>query len=154
MIRNEVTPFLSHSPIELTTQRYPFKNLSLERADERSVGLLRLEASVEKERVLTGPPGLGVGNAYINVSTITSYSYPKTTPTPCSDTNTVLKVQACLGDSLVVGSGSASNVELGNGNLRCNGSQSLEGVGGAAGRGQVRLGACDCVSDSDVLTEG
>ena len=105
----------------------------LEGADEGGVSRLGLEAAVEEERVLTGPPGLGVRH------------------TPSSDTNAVVEVQACLGNGLVVGSGSASNVKLSDGNLRSNGGESLEGAGSAAGRGQVRLGACDVVSDSNCL---
>lgn len=35
-------------------------SLTLQEVDEGSVRLLGLEASVEKERVLTGPPGLGI----------------------------------------------------------------------------------------------
>ena len=100
----------------------------LEGADERGVRLLRPEAAVEKERVLTRPPGLSVRD------------------TPSSNTNAVVEVQAGLGDSLVVGSLGASNVELGDGNLGGNGGESLEGAGGTGGRGQVRLGACDAVS--------
>jgi len=63
--------------------------------------------------------------------------------TPDGNTNTVVKIQASLGDGLVVGSGSTGDVELGDGNFRSNGSKSLEGVRGAAGLRQVRLGACD-----------
>jgi hypothetical protein len=61
--------------------------------------------------------------------------------TPDSNSDAVLEVQAGLGDGVVVGSGSTGNVELSDGNLRGNGSKSLEGVGGAAGLGQVRLRA-------------
>jgi hypothetical protein len=61
--------------------------------------------------------------------------------TPDGDSNAVFEVQASLGDGIVVGSGSTGNVELSDGNLRGNGSKSLEGVGGAAGLGQVRLRA-------------
>ena len=61
--------------------------------------------------------------------------------TPDGNSNAVVEVQASLGDGLVVGSRSTSDVELSDGNLGCNGSKSLESVGGAAGRGQVRLGA-------------
>jgi hypothetical protein len=66
--------------------------------------------------------------------------------TPDGDSNAVLEVQASLGDGIVVGSGSTGNVELSDGNLRGNGSKSLESVGGAAGLGQVRLGAWDTKS--------
>jgi hypothetical protein len=66
--------------------------------------------------------------------------------TPDSNSNAVLEVQAGLGDGVVVGSGSTGNVELSDGNLRGNGSKSLESVGGAAGLGQVRLGAWDTKS--------
>lgn len=41
----------------------------LEHVDNASVSLLGLEAAVEEERVLTGPPGLGVGDACETVST-------------------------------------------------------------------------------------
>jgi hypothetical protein len=95
----------------------------LQRSNKRSVRRLRLEATVEEERVLTRPPGLSVRD------------------TPSSNTNTVVKVKASLGDSLVVGSRSASNVKLGDSDLRSDSSKSLEGVGGAAGRGQVGLRA-------------
>jgi hypothetical protein len=66
--------------------------------------------------------------------------------TPNGNSDAVLEVQASLGDGVVVGSGSTGNVELGDGNLRSNGSKSLEGVGSAAGLRQVRLGAWDVKS--------
>ena len=66
--------------------------------------------------------------------------------TPDGDSNAVVEVQASLGDGLVVGGGSTGDVELSDGNLRGNGSKSLKGVGGTAGRGQVGLGACDMKS--------
>lgn len=37
-------------------------SLTLQEVDQGSVRLLGLEASVEKKRVLTGPPGLGIRN--------------------------------------------------------------------------------------------
>jgi hypothetical protein len=61
--------------------------------------------------------------------------------TPDGNSNAVVEVQASLGDGLVVGGRSTGDVELSDGNFRCNGSKSLEGVGSTAGRGQVRLGA-------------
>ena len=100
----------------------------LKGADERSVGLLGLKAAIEEWRVPTRLPGLGVRN------------------TPNSDTNAVVEVQAGFGDGLVVRSFGASNVELCDGDLRGDGGESLEGVGSAAGGGQVRLGACGRVS--------
>ena len=134
MCRNEATsssPYLLLRSISQEQSTLPLAFLSeylLKGADKRGVGLLRLEAAVEEERVLTGPPGLGVRN------------------TPSSNTNAVVEVQAGLGDGLIVGSLGASDVELGDGDLGGNGGESLEGVGGAAGGGQVRLGACGCVS--------
>lgn len=132
MCRNELKPF---SPLFSIAPCFRRNHLitrtpdhSSEGADEGGVGLLRLEAAVEEERVLTRPPGLSVRD------------------TPSSNTNAVVEVQAGLGDSLVVGSLGASNVELGDGNLGGNGGESLEGAGGTGGRGQVRLGACDAVS--------
>lgn len=106
----------------------PLSKYLLEGADKGGVGLLGLEAAVEEERVLTGPPGLGVRNA------------------PNSDTNAVVEVQAGLGDGLVVGSLGAGDVKFSDGNLGGNGGEGLEGVGGTAGGGQVRLGAYDGVS--------
>lgn len=133
MCRNELTPslllFSPFAPYLRSNQsitRNP--NRLSEGADEGGVGLLGLEAAVEEERVLTRPPGLSVRD------------------TPSSNTNAVVEVQAGLGDGLVVGSLGASNVELGDGNLRGNGSEGLEGAGGTRGRRQVRLGACDPVS--------
>jgi len=138
MCRNEVTP---SSPLVLLRSLHISEAIAqllallsrylLKGADERSVGLLRLEAAVEEERVLTRPPGLSVRD------------------TPSSDTNAVVEVQAGLGDGLVVGSLGAGDVELGDGDLGGNGGKSLEGVGGAAGGRQVRLGAFDCVSWMD-----
>ena len=128
MCRNEATPSLpSNSSLHIpgATTTHPLKLLIrylLKGADKRGVRLLRLEAAVEEQRVLTGPPGLSVRN------------------TPSSDTNAVVEIQAGLGDGLVVGSLGASDVELGDGDLGGDGGESLEGVGGAAGGGQVRLG--------------
>jgi hypothetical protein len=132
MCRNELTPSLSCFFIA----PYLRSNHSITRtpnhlrkgADEGGVGLLGLEAAVEEERVLTGPPGLSVRD------------------TPSSNTNAVVEVQAGLGNSLVVGSLGASDIELSDGNLRGDGSKGREGAGGTRGRGQVRLGACDGVS--------
>lgn len=66
--------------------------------------------------------------------------------TPHSDANAVIEIQASLGDSLVVGSGGARNVELSDSDLGSDGGKSLESVGSAAGRREVRLGACNYVS--------
>ena len=100
------------------------KKIRLNSSQNGGHGLLGLEVGVEEKGGLVGEPAVGV------------------TAAPAGDTDTVLDVNAALGDGNVVRLRGAGDVELGDGNLGGAFTENLEssGVGGTRASEQVRLG--------------